>query len=260
MTKLIGMDFDGTLLNDQKEVTELTKETLSLARRKGIKIVGVTARPLESTEDVLDITMFDYLILNNGAYVLDIVNNKTLEKTILPADVIKEITDTVKEKVYQIDYCTENKYYIYKGKPVKGLSFIKTVNSYEDVPEDICRMNIFLDKEIINDLTEKLKYKYLNLHIFIMQDSDSDKQWIVVNPNNLNKLKAIIKLAKSLGISNEEITFFGDGLNDLEIIEYVGDGVAMGNALPKIKEKAKHITLSNNDSGIAFYIKNNILK
>lgn len=55
------------------------------------------------------------------------------------------------------------------------------------------------------------------------------------------------------------MVFFGDGLNDLEAIERVGDGVAMGNALQIIKDKAKHVTLSNNEDGIASYILKNIL-
>ena len=54
MIKLIGMDFDGTLLNDSKEVTKKTKDTLRAAREKNIKIVGVTARTLESAKNVVD--------------------------------------------------------------------------------------------------------------------------------------------------------------------------------------------------------------
>ena len=78
MIKLIGMDFDGTLLNDSKEVTKKTKDTLRAAREKNIKIVGVTARTLESAKNVVDTSLFDYLILNNGAFVVD-ENNKVIE-------------------------------------------------------------------------------------------------------------------------------------------------------------------------------------
>ena len=82
MIKLIGMDFDGTLLNDSKEVTKKTKDTLRAAREKNIKIVGVTARTLESAKNVVDKSLFDYLILNNGAFVVD-ENNKVIEKKVL---------------------------------------------------------------------------------------------------------------------------------------------------------------------------------
>ena len=76
------MDFDGTLLNDSKEVTKKTKDTLRAAREKNIKIVGVTARTLERAKNVVDKRLFDYLILNNGAFVVD-ENNKVIEKKVI---------------------------------------------------------------------------------------------------------------------------------------------------------------------------------
>ena len=91
-----------------------------------------------------------------------------------------------------------------------------------------------------------------------MQDSNDTKKWIVINPANLNKANSLEELGNKLDIALDEMVFFGDGLNDLEAIERVGDGVAMGNALQK-KKKAKHVTLSNNEDGIASYILKNIL-
>ena len=89
--------------------------------------------------------------------------------------------------------------------------------------------------------------------------SNDTKKWIVINPANLNKANSLEELGNKLDIALDEMVFFGDGLNDLEAIERVGDGVAMGNALQIIKDKAKHVTLSNNEDGIASYILKNIL-
>ena len=74
--KLIAMDFDGTLLNDKKEITNKTKKCLELYRQKGCLIVGVTARNLSSVKGVSDIKLFDYLILNNGSCIYDTVDDK----------------------------------------------------------------------------------------------------------------------------------------------------------------------------------------
>lgn len=258
MIKLIGMDFDGTLLNDSKEVTKKTKDTLRAAREKNIKIVGVTARTLESAKNVVDTSLFDYLILNNGAFIVD-ENNKVIEKKVLEENDIFKITDMLKDKADQIDYCTETKYFIYKGNPNTSLSFIKSIDSYKEINEEICRINVFINKEIIDEELSNLQNKFKNLHTFIMQDSNDTKRWIVINPANLNKANSLEKLGNKLDIALDEMVFFGDGLNDLEAIERVGDGVAMGNALQIIKDKAKHVTLSNNDDGIASYILKNIL-
>ena len=222
MIKLIGMDFDGTLLNDSKEVTKKTKDTLRAAREKNIKIVGVTARTLESAKNVVDKSLFDYLILNNGAFVVD-ENNKVIEKKVI------EDTICLLEEVNKI------------------LSFIKSIDSYKEINEEICRINVFINKEIIDEELSNLQNKFKNLHTFIMQDSNDTKKWIVINPANLNKANSLEKLGNKLDIALDEMVFFGDGLNDLEAIERVGDGVAMGNALQIIKDKAKHVTLSNNE-------------
>lgn len=61
-------------------------------------------------------------------------------------------------------------------------------------------------------------------------------------------------LCNKLGIYKEEIISFGDGLNDLEIMEWVGCGVAMENAFDIVKERALFITKSNNDDGVAFFL------
>ena len=60
---------------------------------------------------------------------------------------------------------------------------------------------------------------------------------------------------KKLGIKQDETIAFGDGYNDLSLIEYCGYGVAMENAVDEVKERANYITLSNNDNGIAYCLK-----
>ena len=64
------------------------------------------------------------------------------------------------------------------------------------------------------------------------------------------------KLCKKIDISIDEVIFFGDGANDLSIINQVGLGIAMGNALEEVKKQAKEITLSNDNDGIAYYLDN----
>ena len=64
-----------------------------------------------------------------------------------------------------------------------------------------------------------------------MQSSDDNKKWLVVNPIDIDKKVTLSHLGDELGISLDEMIFFGDGLNDLEVLEGVGLGVGMGNAL-----------------------------
>jgi hypothetical protein len=120
-------------------------------------------------------------------------------------------------------------------------------------------MSIFTNNDVdINKLRDIINNNYSDINCFVMQDSDSIKKWLVINPYKLNKKTSLESLGKSLNINLDEMIFFGDGLNDLEVISSVGLGVAMGNALTEIKDNSKDITLSNNDSGIAYYLQKNI--
>lgn len=87
-----------------------------------------------------------------------------------------------------------------------------------------------------------------------MQDSNSSLKRLSINPKGVNKASALENLGKDLNIKLEEMIFFGDGLNDLEVMEKVGCSVAMENALEEVKNKAKFITKSNNDNGVAIYL------
>ena len=67
----------------------------------------------------------------------------------------------------------------------------------------------------------------------------------------VDKAKALSAVLPSLGIAREELIAFGDGHNDLSMLQYAGIGVAMANAVPQLKDAADEVTLSNNADGIA---------
>lgn len=257
--KLIAMDLDGTLLNDKKEISLRTKETLLKCKEKGYLIVGVTARTLCSTENVAPLNLFDYLILNNGAYIYDVLNKIGNYVGKVDRKCAIEITKYVEKFSEQIDFVSGTIYYIYKKKKNSNLSFIKDIDSIEEMQEDIARMNIFLlNQDDVNSINEQINCQYEDVNCFITQDSTKKEKWLVVNPKGLDKRVTLEQLGKKLNIKLEEMIFFADGLNDLPVMESVGCSVAMGNALDIIKEKANEITLSNNEDGIAISLEKKI--
>ena len=74
-------------------------------------------------------------------------------------------------------------------------------------------------------------------------------------PKNISKGYAIEEISKLEGIDTKDIIAFGDGFNDLSLIEYAGCGVAMANAVDEVKERADVVTLSNDEDGIAYMLK-----
>lgn len=253
--KLIAIDFDGTLVNDERKVTERTKEALFKKKEENYKIVGVTARALESAKAIGDISFFDYFILNNGAFIYNVENKKEKYINKIAKEHAQKITEELDEVSTQIDYCSGNCYYLYKNQNKDNPYFIKTVNGLEEVDEEIAKINIYLkEPEKIEYYRDKIRNKFPDISCFIMQDSADTKKWLVLTPKGLNKKSSLQQLGEKLNIKLEEMIFFGDGTNDIEVITAVGCGVAMGNALEEVKKKASHITTSNNEDGIACFL------
>ena len=260
--KLIAMDFDGTLLTSDKKITEKNRSVLQKYRNNKYIIVGITARNLSSVNNVCDINIFNYLILNNGSYIYDVEKDIGIDIGHIDKNTLIKITNNFKDFAEEIDYCSLNKYYIYKKENVDNKGFIVKIKSIEDIKEVIVRMNIFLSSnEEISKCRKYIESEFEDLNVFEMLDTDNNsfKKWIALNPKGIDKFKALEVLCNKIGINLEEVIFFGDSANDLSIINKVGLGVAMGNALTEVKKQAKEITLSNDEDGIANFLEKTIL-
>lgn len=73
--KIVATDFDGTLLTSSKTISNVNKEALKKCKNNGFILVGITARNLSSIKSVCDVSMFDYLVINNGTYIYDVEND-----------------------------------------------------------------------------------------------------------------------------------------------------------------------------------------
>lgn len=255
MYKLIAMDFDGTLLTDDKKVSGKTLEKLQELKEEGYYIVGVTARNLESVKNVVSISLFDYLILNNGVYLYDVKQEMGKYIGKLEKETISEIIKLVEEKAKEIDLATGTFYYIYKNKKNSPLPFTIDIDSIDEILEDVARMNIFVQIQKDLDLIfQTVSTNFPDLNISFMQDSNAVEKWIIINPPGIDKSITLENLGKTLNIPLEEMIFFGDSLNDLAVMKKVGCGVAMKNALESVKQQATYITDSNNEDGIATFL------
>ena len=258
--KIISMDFDGTLLTSDKKVTENTKNILKQYKDNGFIMVGVTARNLSSVKNVLDINMFDYIILNNGAFILNVRTNEIISFGVISKNDLNKIHGIFKNLPVQFEYASLNKYYMIDSKSSVG--FRVSINSMEEIDEEIVRMNVYFEsEEQLNYYKNVIQDTIKTVNVVSMKDTDNlnSKVWLSINEKNTTKLTALTKLANNLGIKLSEIIFFGDGENDLLLLENVGMGVAMGNAIEVVKEKSKAIALSNDEEGIYNYLINNIV-
>lgn len=258
--RIISMDFDGTLLTSDKRVTGNTKSVLMKYKENGYIIVGITARNLMSVKHVCDINIFNYVILNNGANIYDVENDSIISFGNIDNLTIEGILNYFDNIADSFNFCTLTDYYLYKG--TSDGPNIKKINDYKEINEDIVRINIFLDenKYDINYYSNYIKENFKDLDAFVMKNTDGKKisKWLAINVKDLDKYTGLCNLCLNLNIKTDEVIFFGDSSNDLKIINKVGLGVAMGNALDEVKNMAKNTTLSNDEEGIVYFLKNNI--
>lgn len=254
--KILSTDFDGTLLNSEKKITEKTKQEILKLKEKGMITIGITERILATIKQDIDTSLFDYIILNNGANIYIPKTNKTEYNGYIEKEIVENITNLLNRITDKISYATYDKYYNFPNyKNGSNKSFVITINNISEIQEPISRININVNKEELEYYKKELQ-NITNINLQMSQDSFSETQRLTILPLNINKKIALENLAKTLNIKMEEILYFGDGLNDLEIIKSNCISVAMGNALEIVKKNANYITSSNDEDGIAAFIEN----
>ena len=254
--KIIAMDFDGTLLTSDKKITDRTKECL-INLKKSHVIVGVTARNLLSVKGVLDVNLFDYVILNNGSDIYYVKEDKFENVSSIENETVEKIYDLFNSYSRQIDFCTPYMYLIKAKEKGDDRPVVKYIDNIDEVDDCISRINVFFNNvEELEESRNILEKEFDDINVVKMIDTDdkNSRIWLTINPKNANKLSTLNKICDNLNHSIEEVIFFGDGENDLVLIENVGIGVAMENAIESVKEKADFVTLSNDNDGLADYL------
>ncbi len=269
MIKLIVSDMDGTLLNSSKEITQKTKSVIKFASSMGIDFTIATGRMYSAAAIFARQLEVKYpIIACNGALIKNHNTNKKIyEKSIDPVTAIK-LYEVLEECNLYYHMYTENKFFT---KELKYTSLSYWNNNKTAKKED------FIDIEVVEDFYKVLKSDYNILKFVTIEDEKPEKLLKAKNileniydlelsqswHNNLEIMSAGISkgnalkiLAEEIDISLNEILTIGDQENDISMIVEAGVGVAMGNALPKVKNYANFVTSSNDEDGVAKAIMN----
>ncbi|GLC90047.1 sugar-phosphatase [Lysinibacillus piscis] len=269
MYKLLTIDMDGTLLNNNHEVTAEVREALQEARAKGVKVVLCTGRPLAGVQSYIKELQLngeeDFVIVNNGAIVQSTYTNEILFKQFLNYQDLMLIHQTSYELQTPLHFFDENCLYTtnklispYTVHEVYLTKIPFRYTTFDEVSRDIeMPKAMFIDEPAKLDATIErmpaiMKEKYALVK--------SAPFYLEILHKEVSKGTAVQKLAEKLGIAREEIMAMGDNENDLSMIQYAGCGVAMGNAIESVKAVADYVTISNNEHGVAHAIRELILK
>ena len=243
MIKAIFFDIDGTLIpfGDNPKLPDSTFKALQQLQEKGIKVFVATGRPYDLMTFIMDMYPFDGYLTFNGQYCFDNKGNTIYETLINPSS-ISSMIDYVETNHIGVMLCTKNKTYR---------------NIY-------CTASDFQDFELLEDIHSLENTNILQIMAFIPIEQDKDfimhypgsksvrwtKLFADIIPVEGGKHKGIDEILKHYNIQLEESMAFGDGGNDISMLEHCSIGVAMGNANDIVKQHADYVTTNVEKDGI----------
>lgn len=268
MYKLVALDMDGTLLREDKTISDRTKKAISDARAMGTTVVLATGRPIEGVRKFLKeldmLTDKDYVLSYNGALVQKTSDKKVISKVALTGKDALELYELSKELGVNIHAFSETLGLITPNMS-KYTEVEANINDIEvkvidmsTIKEDdvIIKIMMIDEPEILGAAFDKLPKEIFEKYTVVR----STPYFLEFLNKKANKGVGVELLAKHLGIKQDEIITMGDAGNDSHMIEYAGLGVAMGNAFDEIKEIANYITDTNENDGVAKTIEKFILE
>ncbi|MCE9656183.1 sugar-phosphatase [Clostridium celatum] len=267
MYKLVAIDMDGTLLREDKSVSERTKIAINKAKEKGVNVVIATGRPIDGVTRYLEelnmLSEDDYVLSYNGGLVLKTKSREVISKIALTGADLHYLHNISKELGVNIHAFSETQGLI-TPKSSKYTEVEATlnniqigINDYSEIEDNhsIIKVMMIDEPEILQRAIDNLPKEVYEKYTVVK----STPYFLEFLNKEVNKGTGVELLAKYLGVKREEIMTFGDAENDLAMIEYAGMGVAMANAFEEVKEVANYITDSNEEDGVAKAIEKFIL-
>jgi len=262
--RIVALDLDGTLLDDQKRLSEKNENALRRCLAQGIHIVPTTGRTWDGVPDeIRNLPGLRYAITTNGAMVEDIVEKKIIKACKLSNEQTLRLITLGKS--YHVMYDA----YI-NGRGISEERFFDHLEDYGVLPElqelvkrtrdvvpdiyEYVRMNGGPSEKVnyfFDDLQERERAREALAEYRDVVVSSSIYNNLEINAVGATKGDGIWALADHLGIDRSQTLACGDGENDVTMIRQAGIGVVMGNAFEELKKIADFVTLTNNEDGVA---------
>ena len=267
--RIIALDLDGTLLDSRKNLSDRNRDALAKAAEKGALIVPTTGRFFGMMPPAIrDLPFVRYAITINGAQVYDRETDTAIVRDEIPLATALAIMEVLDRYDVIYDCYRANWGWMTAALQAKAegyatdAHYLKMVREFrKPVPElkahlrataadgDVQKVMLFSrlgDDACLKDITAEMNARFPEIKV-----TSSTGNNIELNISTAHKGNALKRFAEHLGLTLGNCMAFGDGMNDLTMVEAAGLGVAMANAVPDVKRVADYVTSSNDEDGVA---------
>ena len=268
MIKIVTIDLDGTLFDNVKNISQKNIDAIKKCKELGVKIVIATGRPISGVMPVLKrlnlTSNDDYCIIYNGSKVLNVGTREEIFSTTIDGKTVKELYDeSLRLDVNFHAFRLNEELITTKHNPYTDVE--ATINGIDDTLVDINDIKdddkflkaMLVDDEInLNNAEKEINPKFKEDYSMVR----SAKIFLEFLNKECDKGKALVHLAKYLGINMKDTMAIGDAGNDISMIKRAGVGVGMKNAFKEVLDVCDFVTLSNEESGVAYALNKFIIE
>ena len=266
MIKLVAIDMDGTLLNSKKQLLEETKQYFKDFHKKETDtlLVLCTGRPESGIRPYLkDLGYLEenhYIISQNGANIYESQTGKRVMDSFVDSAAIQKWIELGKKHGISVMGAGVDYYYCFDQEPTEWMEFdvklvsgkLKRIPTKESLNIDFYKILLMGDEEQLNEFETFIPQEWRD-EFYVVR---SQKYLVEVLTKGVNKAFGLEKLAQKLNIEPSEIAAIGDAANDVEMLEYAGLAIAMGNASEEVKAISDIVTDTNENNGVIKAIDN----
>lgn len=277
MIKLIASDMDGTLLNTQHKISKENLEAIRKAEEAGVIFTIATGRAYEDVRPILDECNLrcQCIVLNGGEYRDE--DGKIIEELYINKNEVAKVIDLIKKDGLSVEIYTNKGLHTIntKEEALKEVAYrIQTFDpgtTFEDAIELAKNHQHFIELKYITDIDEFLNSNIeVGKFVAFYNDEETTRHIkkklesidglaisstftknIEINSEMAQKGIILSKVINKMGIKKDEVIVLGDSFNDYSMFSEFPISFAMENAVPIIKEKAKYITETNDNAGVA---------
>ena len=247
--KVLFLDIDGTLVRPDDTIEDSTKEAISQVQAKGIEVFLATGRPLHELKELAKELNIHSFIGYNGAYA--IYKGEDLFQEPMKSSTVQSFLEIAKANEHEVVLYTNSKNVFTNLTSEVITDFMQKFHLHKNEAYSPSINHAVLGMTLVNLKKEDpaLYNKEEGIHLSQVNVEGMRHCYDVIR-DSVNKGYGIQVVLKQLGINKESSIAFGDGMNDKEMLQQVGESFAMGNGHSDLFQYAKHKTTEVTDSGI----------